>query len=559
MKKIFGSLCVLCVLCGEGLSQQQPAQDLVANTLTFKLQNPPQIVPVSSISLTNLDNPGAGQFCYWIVANYGVGPSAPSGPACIFNGPNSLVNGIRVSWTAPGPAPASSFDVLRTSNTTVPAGACACAIATSVTTFTAVDTGLNAYTVQTFAPSSVTFSMDNENGAGPGVSLLEWKVAGITVATLDSTGLFTPNSLAPSVLPATVVQTNKTNTYTNGDQNFGSALSLEVPQGGGLKPTAQGGLAFDFTAARLNYGDASLNHTIVAADTTDTLTHKTLDTAGAGNVLKINSNAISLVQGNTSKAQLGTSFTNGNFFSADANGNTADSGKVVPTGAVVGTTDSQTLSNKTIPSPAITGTASGNGTLPIGMVVPGTNGQCVITTGGASAWGTCAGLTAPQINTTTVSVSGNTSSAQNLQSVTFSAGVFNSVNKMFTVDWGGIFNAVNNSELVNFSLNIGPSGTSGGLIVVPTVAATTYSWSIHAVCVVTTTGATGVISCNMSGTAAQANAPSSAQVLGKFNVSSTPANVDLTSALTLQGTVTFGTASASNTASSQLLTAVPAN
>jgi hypothetical protein len=72
---------------------------------------------------------------------------------------------------------------------------------------------------------------------------------------------------------------------------------------------------------------------------------------------------VSTAQGTGPKNQLaaGTT-TTGNFLSYDANGNAIDSTKAAPTGAVVGTTDTQNLSGKTLVSPVIgTGISSGTG------------------------------------------------------------------------------------------------------------------------------------------------------------------------------------------------------
>jgi len=69
--------------------------------------------------------------------------------------------------------------------------------------------------------------------------------------------------------------------------------------------------------------------TLVGKATTDILTNKTYDTAGTGNVFKINGQAISSVSGNTTKVATVTgALTSGHAASFDASGNIQDSGVV---------------------------------------------------------------------------------------------------------------------------------------------------------------------------------------------------------------------------------------
>lgn len=83
------------------------------------------------------------------------------------------------------------------------------------------------------------------------------------------------------------------------------------------------------------------NDNVVGAATTDTLTHKTYDTAGAGNVFKINGAGISAVRGNSATVVLAQgAYTNNHFLSADSNGNAIDSGVVVPSSTIVATYNS---------------------------------------------------------------------------------------------------------------------------------------------------------------------------------------------------------------------------
>lgn len=84
----------------------------------------------------------------------------------------------------------------------------------------------------------------------------------------------------------------------------------------------------DSTAHRLKMcNNNSSPDTVVGAATTDILTNKTYDTAGSGNVLKINGNQVSSISGNTAKVQLESGSTTTNDAAKfDANGNIIDAG-----------------------------------------------------------------------------------------------------------------------------------------------------------------------------------------------------------------------------------------
>jgi hypothetical protein len=178
-------LLLLAALPIAGFAQQDldAPQDYIANTVTFPLQGAPQQVNVGQVSVQLLDNPGPASYCYWIVSNFTIGNSTPAGPVCVSNGPNTLVNGIRVSW-API-AGASTYDVLRTSTQVSPSGACGCAIATAVSGLSATDTGMNAYTVTTFAPAPFNMVWDNE-AAAAGQSQLVLRANGQIIFSINS-------------------------------------------------------------------------------------------------------------------------------------------------------------------------------------------------------------------------------------------------------------------------------------------------------------------------------------------------------------------------------------
>ena len=95
-----------------------------------------------------------------------------------------------------------------------------------------------------------------------------------------------------------------------------------------------------YTAARdfeLPPGDS--DQILVSADSTQTLTNKTID--GDDNTIQdLAESSLKTVLANASK-----------FLTRDGAGDVESATKDVPAGDIIGTSDSQTLSNKTLPSP----------------------------------------------------------------------------------------------------------------------------------------------------------------------------------------------------------------
>lgn len=76
--------------------------------------------------------------------------------------------------------------------------------------------------------------------------------------------------------------------------------------------------------------------TLVGKATTDSLTNKTYDTAGTGNVFKINGTTINAISGNTAKvATTSGSLTNGHVATFDASGNVVDGGALPTSGSLI--------------------------------------------------------------------------------------------------------------------------------------------------------------------------------------------------------------------------------
>ncbi len=117
----------------------------------------------------------------------------------------------------------------------------------------------------------------------------------------------------------------------------------------GATTTTDGEMKYDATADKIKIMANSVEHSLVTEAGTATLTNKTID-GDTNTVQDLPITAIKTVLGDASK-----------FLVRDASG-VPTSDKAVPSGVVVGTTDSQTLTNKTmvVASNTITTAASGN-------------------------------------------------------------------------------------------------------------------------------------------------------------------------------------------------------
>lgn len=96
-----------------------------------------------------------------------------------------------------------------------------------------------------------------------------------------------------------IVQINQGNTYTTGAQNMASATSFTVPSAAGASPTASGQIAYDSTSNTLEYGENTVNRTVVNLDGTQTLTNKTLTTPTIANFTNATHNHLNAAGGGT--------------------------------------------------------------------------------------------------------------------------------------------------------------------------------------------------------------------------------------------------------------------
>jgi len=210
-----------------------PPTQLVSNRIWI---TPGQPTPqqVSNVDLVLSGNPGPATNFYWVVSRYPLGNSTPAGPFTITNAPNvlSVSNFVIVNITPVSDA-GVTYDVLKTSTPAMPTGACACAVATNVTSpVNDQSNSTGAYTVTTFDPNTVNLTLTNEvQGAGSAHLIL--RINGVFVADLSvpSSGTVTTSG---SPL-ANQVATFASPTSIKGSPNFvfnGTLMTLGPPESG---------------------------------------------------------------------------------------------------------------------------------------------------------------------------------------------------------------------------------------------------------------------------------------------------------------------------------------
>jgi hypothetical protein len=199
--------------------------------------------------------------------------------------------------------------------------------------------------------------------------------------------------------------------------------------------------------------------------------------------------------------------------------------------------------------PAINLAAAGNGgvtnNLPVAQIAPGTNGQCVLTSAGASTWGSCAGTAGVQtlnVNTTPVTVNASTTSPQTMMSYPVIGGTLNSLTKSFRARATGIWTPLNTSESVTISMALGSVTISTQSFSATNASVGQFYFDI--LCSVSTAGASGILRCTGANVATNGGFPSFADAGGSGGVG--PVDLTVNEALTVQ--ISFTTASATNTA-----------
>jgi hypothetical protein len=124
---------------------------------------------------------------------------------------------------------------------------------------------------------------DDQLAVGTGAGTAAYQTLPNGAVKYDTTGgTFSQAASTDLSDSATLVSNDQANSYSTGAQDFSSATSLTVPVAAGAAPTASGQIAYDSTANQLEYGDNATNRIVVNTDEAQTLSSKTLTTPTIG-------------------------------------------------------------------------------------------------------------------------------------------------------------------------------------------------------------------------------------------------------------------------------------
>jgi hypothetical protein len=166
MKKFLLLLIFAAAAIAPARAQIITAQQVNTQQLTLSAQNP--VPPPTNVQISS-SVAGSSTYYYWIVTHSGSEVSAPAGPFIAANAPATLggIYSNSIVWT---PAiSGATYDLLRTTTSVTPTGACGCAVSSGITSSSFTDglTSTTAYTVAT-STDQVAVICTNVAGCGSG-------------------------------------------------------------------------------------------------------------------------------------------------------------------------------------------------------------------------------------------------------------------------------------------------------------------------------------------------------------------------------------------------------
>lgn len=281
---------------------QNPAQPQpqVATTLTFPLINPPVSPPTLNIAISGAPGPSSSTVFYWLVAEFPIGNSSPSGPFQAFNVPTTLSGGNFEILNWPPVAGATGYDVLKTTTPVPPTGACACAVVinTASTTVNDQSNSTSAYTLNTFPLTSAQIVLDNEGSGALGVSIPTARQGGALLQVPDgmynlmpadcamftTAGAFAANTGGSGGLTGPAVVRIAANNWVL--QGITTAVANSIAVECDINPPARitAGRGVKITSIQLLYGVQTTALTSITAPTLSTVTYPATGGAAAATV-----------------------------------------------------------------------------------------------------------------------------------------------------------------------------------------------------------------------------------------------------------------------------------
>lgn len=281
---------------------QNPAQPQpqVATTLSFPLLNPPVPPPTLNIAINGAPGPSSSTVYYWLVSEFPIGNSSPSGPFQAFNVPTTLSGSNYEILNWPPVAGATGYDVLKTTTPVPPTGACACAVVinTASTTVNDQSNSTSAYTVNTFPITSAQIVLDNEASGVAGVAiptarqggaLLQVPDAMYTILPADcgmfmTAGAFAANSAGSGGLTGSALVRIAANNWVL--QGVTTAVANSIAVECELNPITRStaGRGAKITSIQLLYGVQTTALTSITAPTLSTITYPATGAAASATV-----------------------------------------------------------------------------------------------------------------------------------------------------------------------------------------------------------------------------------------------------------------------------------